>query len=74
MAGRPFGQGGQSGLLYGVVVFAIISAASIGVFIFQLTKNKAAESHPGSVMPKKRRALSSRPGVEGWICGVSRSA
>jgi methylglyoxal synthase len=44
MAGRPFGQGGQPGLLYGVVVFAIVGAASLGLFIFQLTKNKAAEN------------------------------
>ncbi len=44
MAGRPFGTGGQAGLLYGVIVFAIVAAASLGLFIFQLTKNKAAES------------------------------
>jgi hypothetical protein len=45
MAGRPLGsRGGQPGLLYGLIAFAAVSVASLGLFVFQLTKNKAAES------------------------------
>lgn len=41
MAGRPAtAQGGQSGLLYWVIVFAILMVASLGLFIFQLTSNQ----------------------------------
>ncbi len=41
MAGRPFAsRGGSVGLLYGLVAFAVVSVASLGLFIFQLTKNK----------------------------------
>jgi len=41
MAGRPFAsRGGQVGLLYGLIAFAVVSVASLGLFIFQLTKNK----------------------------------
>jgi hypothetical protein len=41
MAGRPFAaRGGQAGLLYGLVAFAAVSVIALGLFIFQLTKNK----------------------------------
>lgn len=41
MAGRPVTiHGGQSGMLYGLIAFAVVSVASLGLFIFQLTKNK----------------------------------
>jgi hypothetical protein len=41
MAGRPFAsRGGQAGLLYGLIAFAVVSVAALGMFIFQLTKNK----------------------------------
>ncbi len=44
MAGRPVTvSGGSSGLLYGMITFAILTVAALGLFIFQLTKNKAAE-------------------------------
>ena len=49
MAGRPMSPyGGQSGLLYGLIAFAFVSVASLGLFVFQLTKNKAAENRAQS--------------------------
>lgn len=45
MAGRPVSlHGGSSGMLYGLIAFAGISVISLGLFVFQLTKNKAAEN------------------------------
>jgi hypothetical protein len=67
MAGRPFGQGGQSGLLYGVVVFAIISAASIGVFIFQLTKNKAAENRAQTAERRLEQCIGRGQPPQYWV-------
>ena len=45
MAGRPatVRGGGLTGLHYGMITFVVISVASLGGFIFQLTKVKAAE-------------------------------
>lgn len=45
MAGRPVSaRGGLTGLHYGLIAFAVVSVASLGMFILQLTKNKALES------------------------------
>jgi hypothetical protein len=45
MAGRPVSlQGGQAGLVYGVVTFAIVSLAALGLFTFQLIKNKKIQN------------------------------
>ncbi len=45
MAGRPATlHGGASTLLYWVIVFAILWMLSLGLFIFQLVNNKAAEN------------------------------
>lgn len=45
MAGRPVSlHGGSSGMLYGLIAFAAVSVIALGLFVFQLTKNKAAEN------------------------------
>lgn len=45
MASRPTSSlGAQPGLLYGLITFAIVSVASLGLFIFQLTKNKRVQN------------------------------
>ena len=45
MAGRPVTiHGGQSGLYYGMITFAVLSAVLLGLSIFMLTKNKALEN------------------------------
>jgi hypothetical protein len=62
MAGRPTSaRGGQSGLLYGLIAFAVISVASLGLFIFQLTKNKAAENRAQSAEQKLRQFSGGSP-------------
>ena len=46
MAGRPatVRGGGLTGLHYGLIVFVVVSVASLGGFIFQLTKVKEADA------------------------------
>ena len=39
MAVRPATRGGD-GMLYGLIAFVIVSVASLGAFIWQLTNNK----------------------------------
>jgi len=56
MAGRPVPvSGGSSGLLYGMITFAILTVACLGLFIFQLTKNKAAEDRVQSAERQAER-------------------
>ncbi len=53
MAGRPVAvSSAPSGLLYGMIAFAIISVAALGLFIFQLTKNKEAENRARSAQAR----------------------
>jgi archaellum component FlaC len=40
MAGRPVASSGQSGLLYWVIAFAVLTVVMLGLFILQLTTNK----------------------------------
>ena len=45
MAGRPItSHGGSSVLQYWLIVFVVLSVASLGMFIFGLTKNKEAQN------------------------------
>ena len=45
MAGRPIGaRAGLTGLHYGMIAFAIVTVASLVMFILQLTKNKSIEN------------------------------
>ncbi len=45
MAGRPVTlHGGPSGMMYGMIAFAVVSVVALGLFIFQLTKNKGAQA------------------------------
>jgi hypothetical protein len=56
MAGRPFAsRGGQVGLLYGLVAFAVVSVVALGLFIFQLTKNKKYASEYQTAQTKLDR-------------------
>jgi uncharacterized coiled-coil protein SlyX len=52
MAGRPVSMGGTSTLTYWVITFAILTVASLGLFIFELTNVKALENR--AVSAQKR--------------------
>ena len=47
MAVRPATRGGD-GMLYGLIAFVIVSVASLGAFIWQLTNNKELQDKLGS--------------------------
>ncbi len=56
MAGRPVTiHGGQSGLYYGMITFAVLSAVLLGASIFMLTKNKAYETEARNAKEKLLR-------------------
>lgn len=56
MAGRPVTvRSSHTVLLYWVIVFAILSVVSLGLFIFQLTNNKAAVNEATRAREEKQR-------------------
>lgn len=55
MAGRPVAARGGSGMLYGLIVFAIVAVAALGGFVWQLTSNKRLQSENESAARRQQQ-------------------
>src|SRR5262245_58697499 len=55
MAGRPAGSRGGDGTMYGLIAFAVLTVASLGAFIWQLTGNKALEDRVRTLENQKKQ-------------------